>query len=311
MALGEFDLIRRFFAGTELQHPFNQLGIGDDCALLNLPDSYQIAVTADTMVENVHFFADVDPNALGHKVLAVNLSDLAAMGAEPFAVTLALTLPKVDEAWLQGFADGFMALARQYRVDLVGGDTTAGPLTLTVQAMGAVPRGQALLRSGARPGDLIFVSGPLGNAGLGLKIRQGLPGADGGSALQSFDRPLPRIEIGLALRGVASACIDISDGLAADLGHILQQSGVGAVIDWDKLPLSAPVREYIATSSDWTLPLSAGDDYELCFTVPMAAATMVPAGCHCVGAVEAESGLRIRRAGRIEQLQARGYQHFA
>lgn len=311
MALGEFDLIRRFFGGSALQHPFNQLGIGDDCALLNLPDSYQIAVTADTMVENVHFFADVDPNALGHKVLAVNLSDLAAMGAEPFAVTLALTLPKVDESWLQAFADGFLALARQYRVDLVGGDTTAGPLTLTVQAMGAVPRGQALLRSGAGPGDLVFVSGPIGDAGLGLKIRQGFPGIAHELPLQRFDRPLPRIETGLALRGVASACIDISDGLAADLGHILQQSGVGAVIDWDKLPLSAPVRDYIATSSDWALPLSAGDDYELCFTVPAAAVAKVPAGCSCVGVVEVEPGLRIRRAGCIENIPARGYQHFA
>ncbi|MCQ8182365.1 thiamine-phosphate kinase [Methylomonas sp. SURF-1] len=311
MALGEFDLIRRFFAGSALQHPFNQLGIGDDCALLNLPDSYQIAVTADTMVENVHFFADVDPNALGHKVLAVNLSDLAAMGAEPFAVTLALTVPKVDEFWLQAFADGFLALARQYRVDLVGGDTTSGPLTLTVQAMGAVPRGQALLRSGARPGDLVFVSGPIGDAGLGLKIRKGLPGLNNELALQRMDRPLPRIETGLALRGIASACIDISDGLAADLGHILQQSDVGAVLDWDKLPLSAAVSDYIATSSDWTLPLSAGDDYELCFTVPAAAAAKVPAGCHCVGVIEAEPGLRMRRAGRIENIQARGYQHFA
>ncbi|TPQ28625.1 thiamine-phosphate kinase [Methylomonas koyamae] len=311
MALGEFDLIRRFFAGSALQHPFNQLGIGDDCALLNLPDTYQIAVTADTMVEKVHFFADVDPNALGHKVLAVNLSDLAAMGAEPFAVTLALTLPQVDESWLQAFADGFLALARQCRVDLVGGDTTSGPLSLTVQAMGAVPLGQALLRSGARPGDLIFVSGPIGDAGLGLKIKQGLPVFDNEQPLQRFDRPLPRIETGLALRGVASACIDISDGLAADLGHILQQSGVGAVLDWDKLPLSTAVGEYIATSSDWTLPLSAGDDYELCFTVPAPLAAKVPAGCHCVGVVEVESGLRIRRAGRIENIPARGYQHFA
>lgn len=311
MALAEFDLIRRYFALHTPQHPFNQLGIGDDCALLSLPADYQLAVTADTMVENVHFFADVDPFLLGHKLLAVNLSDLAAMGAEPFAVTLALTLPKVDESWLQAFAAGFMQLAKQFRVDLIGGDTTAGPLTLTVQAMGAVPQGLALRRSAAQVGDLIYVTGSLGDAGLGLKIKQGLVCSAPELPLQRFHQPLPRVAEGQALRGIAHACIDISDGLAADLGHILQQSRVGACLDWHSLPLSQPVQDYISQSGDWRLPLSAGDDYELCFTVPQALADKLPPGCWRIGSIEAEHGLRIRRQQTTEVFQAKGYEHFS
>lgn len=310
-AVAEFDLIRRYFAVHAPQHPFNQLGIGDDCALLNVPPGHQLAVTTDTMVENVHFFADADPEMLGHKLLAVNLSDLAAMGAEPFAVTLALTLPKVDECWLQAFFRGFMALARQHHVDLIGGDTTSGPLTLTVQAMGVVPQGRALLRSGAKVGDLIYVTGPLGNAGLGLKIKQGFVCDNPEQALSCFNTPQPRIAEGLALRGIANACIDISDGLAADLGHVLERSGVGARLQWESLPLSAELLEYVERSGDWSMPLTAGDDYELCFTVSAAAMQQLPAGCHCVGMIEAEPGLRIERAGRLETLEAKGFEHFS
>ncbi|MGY6276908.1 thiamine-phosphate kinase [Methylomonas sp. MgM2] len=311
MALAEFDLIKRYFAIQAPRHPFTQLGIGDDCALLNLPSGFQLAVTTDTMVENVHFFAGADPESLGHKLLAVNLSDLAAMGAEPFAVTLALTLPKVDEEWLQAFAGGFIALAQRHNVDLIGGDTTSGPLTMSVQAMGAVPQGSALLRSGARVGDLIFVTGQLGNAGLGLKIKQGYRCADAGPPLHSFNRPFPRVQEGIALRGIANACIDVSDGLASDLGHILDQSQVGACLDWDRLPLSTPVRDYIDQTGDWQMPLTAGDDYELCFTVPERLADKVPAESPCVGVIEAEPGLRIRRDGQILRVEARGYEHFS
>jgi len=309
MAQAEFDLIRRYFAVHKPQHRFTQLGIGDDCALLNLPADYQLAVTADTMVENVHFFADVEPELLGHKLLAVNLSDLAAMGAEPFAVTLALTLPKIDHAWLQAFSQGFIQLAQQHQVDLIGGDTTSGPLTLTVQAMGAVPKGKALLRSNAKVGDLIYVTGQLGDAGLGLKIKQGYICDNPAPVLARFNQPQPRVAQGLALRDVAHACIDISDGLAADLGHILEKSAVGASLDWDKLPLSAEVQRYIQQSGDWQLPLVAGDDYELCFTAP--AQSQLPDGCYCVGVIEAKAGLRILRDGQPQTLEVTGFEHFS
>jgi thiamine-monophosphate kinase len=311
MALAEFDLISRYFAVHAPQHPNNQLGIGDDCALLNLPVGYQLAVTTDTMVENVHFFADVDPYLLGHKLLAVNLSDLAAMGAEPFAVTLALTLPAVDASWLQAFSSGFMALARRFNVDLMGGDTTSGPLTLTVQAMGSVPQGRALLRSQAKVGDLVFVTGMLGDAGLGLKIAQGYQCGDAELPLSRFNQPLPRIAEGMALRGIAHACIDISDGVASDLGHILKRSQVGACLQWSQLPLSAQVLHYIKQSGDWQMPLTAGDDYELCFTAPAEVQSQLPANCHCIGVIEAEPGLRIQHGDNLQTIEAKGFEHFS
>lgn len=311
MAVAEFDLIKRYFGTQALRHPFNQLGIGDDCALLSVPPGCQLAVTTDTMVENVHFFADADPALLGHKLLAVNLSDLAAMGAQPFAVTLALTLPRVDESWLQAFSEGFLNLAGQHQLDLIGGDTTSGPLTLTVQALGVTPEGAALLRSTARVGDLVYVTGQIGNAGLGLKINQGYVCLHPEQALSCFNQPQPRIAQGLALRGIASACIDISDGLAADLGHILEKSGVGACLQWEKLPLSTEVQHYVAESGDWRLPLIAGDDYELCFTVSAASVNNLPAGCYCVGMIEAEPGLRIERGGQSEILAVKGFEHFS
>lgn len=311
MALAEFDLISRYFAVHAPQHPNNQLGIGDDCALVQLPVGYQLAVTTDTMVENVHFFADADPYLLGHKLLAVNLSDLAAMGAEPFAVTLALTLPKVDESWLHAFSNGFMSLAQRYKVDLIGGDTTSGPLTLTVQAMGMLPQGRALLRSHAKVGDLIFVTGQLGNAGLGLKIKQGYFCQDAELPLNSFNQPMPRIYEGMSLRSIANACIDISDGLASDLGHILQQSQAGAVLDWQQLPLSPQVQYYIEQTGDWQMPLTAGDDYELCFTAPVEVKSQLPTGCYCIGVIDAEPGLRIRRGDNTAVFEAKGFEHFS
>lgn len=309
MALGEFELIRRYFGNRPPRRPGNRLGIGDDCALLEIPAGYQLAVTTDTMVENVHFFAGTDPCGLGHKLMAVNLSDLAAMGAEPQAATLALTLPCADADWLAAFAAGFLGLADRYQVDLIGGDTTSGPMTLTMQALGLVPAGQALLRSTARPGDRIYVTGPIGNAGLGLKIHQGYPGTDPEQVLAAFNRPQPRVAEGLALRGVASACIDISDGLAADLGHILTQSRVGACLELDSLPLSPAVRAYLADTGDWQMPLTAGDDYELCFTA--AGTANLPAGCQCIGRIEELPGLRLKRGNRFVELHDHGYEHFS
>ncbi len=311
MPLSEFSLIRRFFTAQKIHNPSTRLGIGDDCALLSVPDGYELAITVDTMVENVHFFAGTDPRLLGHKLLAVNLSDLAAMGANPLSVTLALTLPTVDEAWLTAFAHGFLALAALYSVDLIGGDTTSGPLTLTVQAMGLVPKGQALTRATAQPGDLIYVTGNLGDAGLGLKICQGFHCDQPDSALKRFHQPEPRCREGQALRGLATACIDISDGLAGDLGHILDQSGVGATIDWDALPLSAAVQVYLEATGDWQLPLMAGDDYELCFTISPETASSLPFDCHKIGVIETAPGLRLQQSGTLHLIKAQGYEHFS
>jgi thiamine-monophosphate kinase len=311
MPLSEFALIQRFFSKQNVKNPSTRMGIGDDCALLSIPDGYELAVTADTMVENIHFFAGTDPKRLGHKLLAVNLSDLASMGAVPISVTLALTLPKVDEIWLEAFTNGFLTLADRYSVDLIGGDTTSGPLTLTVQAMGLVPRGRALLRSTSKPGDFIYMTGSLGDAGLGLKITQGYRCADPDAALARFNMPDPQVEAGLALTGVANACIDISDGLAGDLGHILEQSGVGACLDWDALPLSDAVLKYIQDTGDWTMPLVAGDDYELCFTVSPDKAAKLKIDCKKIGIIEPTLGLRLNKSGFIQPLKVLGFEHFS
>ena len=317
MALGEFELIRRFFAECDPTRSDTRLGIGDDAALLQCAAGMELAVTVDTLVAGVHFLPDVDPFSLGHKALAVNLSDLAAMGAEPAWCTLALTLPEAEAAWLHGFADGFLGLARRHGVELVGGDTTRGPLSITIQAMGQVPVGQALKRSGARPGDLIYVSGPLGGAGLGLKLRLGQADRDEPTALAALERPEPRLALGLALRQLATACIDISDGLAADLGHLLTTSGAGATLVYEDLPLSDAVRNHIATNGDFTLPLCAGDDYELCFTVPPGRRVetdrllgQLGLAGGAIGQIEAAPGLRILRHGEALPLHRPGYQHF-
>lgn len=311
MALSEFSLIDRFFTQQRVKNRNTRLGIGDDCALLSVPDGFELAVTTDTMVENVHFFTDADPASLGHKLLAVNLSDLAAMGAEPIAVTLALTLPKVDEEWLSAFARGFLRLAEVHHVDLIGGDTTMGPLTLTVQALGLIPRGQSLKRSNAHPGDIIHVTGSLGDAGLGLKILQGYSCRSPEHALKRFHQPDPACGQGMRLRGIANACIDISDGLAGDLGHILTQSSVGACLDWDKLPLSSEVKTYIEKTGDWSMPLIAGDDYQLCFTVPPEKIRKLKVACHAIGKIEAKPGLRLKRSGQLQTIQVKAYEHFS
>lgn len=310
-SLGEFSLIRRFFSQQTLKNPSTRLGIGDDCALLAIPDGYELAITTDTMVENIHFFAGADPKQLGHKLLAVNLSDLASMGAKPLSVTLALTLPKADEAWLAAFAEGFLSLAAHYGVDLIGGDTTSGPLTLTVQALGLVPRGKALRRSGAQVGDFIYVTGRLGDAGLGLKINQGYACRHPEAALSRFNQPEPRLAEGAALLEVATACIDLSDGLAGDLAHVLAQSQVGAVLNYDDLPLSKEVNAYIDYTGDWAMPLTAGDDYELCFTVSPENAALITVACTKIGVIDAIPGLRLQKSGTIQLFTNKAYEHFS
>lgn len=319
MSTGEFGLIQDFFAKPAQRHPRpdTRLGIGDDCALVCCRPGTELAITVDTLVSGVHFLADVDPESLGHKALAVNLSDLASMGASPAWCTLALTVPEVNTAWLEAFARGFFALAQRYGIQLIGGDTTRGPLSITLQAMGQIANGQALRRSGARPGDLIYVSGPLGTAGLGLKMRLGTLSPSDVDTINALERPEPRIELGRQLVGLATACIDISDGLAADLGHLLSASQVGAELDYAAIPLSGQVREYLQHSHDFALPLTAGDDYELCFTVPAqhrnAVDTLLARHGLCgaaIGTIIAEPGLKIHRDGHLMTLTQHGYDHF-
>ena len=289
---GEFELIARHFAALTPARGGVVLGPGDDAALLDLPPGHELVVTVDTLVAGVHFFDDCPPAALGHKALAVNLSDLAAMGAEPAWALLALTLPVADDAWLAQFASGFAALAREFDVSLVGGDTCRGPLAISVTALGHAPRGQALRRRGARPGDGVYVSGEIGAAGLAVQARRGeimLPAALATHAARRLDYPQPRVALGLALRGLASAAIDVSDGLLADLGHICASSGVGARLELARLPLPEGALG-VATRESL---VSSGDDYELCFTVP-------PRHESALGALAAKVGCALTRIGRID-----------
>lgn len=314
----EFDLISRFFADLGPKRPDVLLDVGDDCALLEVPSGLSLAVSVDTLVAGTHFFPDCDPEAVGYKSLAVGLSDLAAMGAAPAWATLALTLPHRDDGWIARFADGFRALADRYRVRLVGGDTTRGPLSVTVQVHGFVNAAAAVRRDGARPGDLIWVSGTLGDAALALRLIQaGRPVETGLRA--RMERPIPRVELGAALRGLATAMIDLSDGLAGDLAHILAASGVGAEIDPAALPMSPTVAQRVASDADWTLPLAGGDDYELCFCAPPGYESLIrsmasPLGCPLavVGRIRAETGLELRSVdGCSTHLASTGYDHFS
>ncbi|WP_295882145.1 thiamine-phosphate kinase [uncultured Thiohalocapsa sp.] len=316
--VSEFDLIRRCLTGVGAARDDVRVDVGDDCALLRVPPGRELAVGIDTLVAGVHFLPDCDPAALGWKALAVNLSDLAAVGAEPAWATLALTLPAADEDWLAAFARGFGELAAAEDVRLVGGDLTRGPLTVTVQAHGFVPMDHALRRDGARPGDLVCVSGALGDAGLALRhLLAGEPVDD--YLRRRLERPTPRVALGEVLRGLATAAIDLSDGLLSDLGHVLAASGCAARVELDRLPLTDQVAAAVAAADDWTLPLAAGDDYELCFTLPRAAAGQLPvlaaaAGCPLttIGEIESGSGLRCVHAdGTPWQPRGRGYDHFA
>ncbi len=311
MPVSEFNLIDQYFKRSLKNQTVNRLGIGDDCALMHVPDGHELAVTTDTMVEGVHFFAGVDAESLGYKLLAVNLSDLAAMSAKPVSVSLALTLPEVNESWLRDFSAGFFQLAEQFAVDLIGGDTTAGPLTLSVQAMGLVLKDEAVRRSGARQGDLIFVTGNLGDAGLGFKIVSGYTGIESTNAVAHFHRPQPRVKEGLAIRHYANACIDLSDGIASDLKHILKHSQVGATLDWELLPISPDTQEYIQQTGDWQLPLVAGEDYQLCFTVSPEKLDLIDIECTKIGVVQQQPGLRLSRNGRIEPIEVKGFEHFS
>ena len=327
MALGEFGLIAKYFKRPATRAV---LGVGDDCALLSPTPGTHLAISSDMLVQGRHFFADVDPRSLGHKALAVNLSDLAASGATPRAFTLALALPSVDEPWLQAFSQGMFALADLHGCELVGGDTTQGPLNICITVFGEVPAGQALLRSGAQAGDDIYVSGSLGDARLALEALLGhisLPPEALASARQRLECPTPRVALGTALRGIASSALDVSDGLLGDLGHILDASQVGAEVD------ASATMQLIAASALWSrastgfdqkllaqCTLAGGDDYELCFTAPASARAAVQAAAasaqtpvHRIGRITAQAGLRVLDAqGQpINQAALQSFDHFA
>ena len=264
--MDEFELIQNYF-NWPLTDPTVELGIGDDAAIFNLDSGYQLVTTTDTLSEGVHFFKDDSPENVAYKSLAVNLSDIAAMGAIAKWFTLAITLPKVDEIWLKKFSESLKETSSKYNVSLIGGDTTRGPLNITITMMGVVEKSKAIKRSGANNGDNIYISGEIGDAALCLKkINEGEKPDK--AEMIKLNRPIPRLDLGYALNGVASSCIDISDGLEQDLSHIIKASKVGAIIDVKKLPLSQLVGKYIKGNNDWSVPLCGGDDYELCFTAP-------------------------------------------
>ncbi len=320
--MGEFELIARHFTRPgRSARPALALGVGDDCALLQPAPGQQLAISTDMLVEGRHFLSTVAPERLGHKALAVNLSDLAACGAEPLGCTLALALPRADEAFVAGFARGLFALADAHAIELVGGDTTAGPLNICITVFGQVPAGQALLRSGARAGDELWVSGnALGDARLALEVFRGtqtLPGEAFEAVRRAMELPQPRVALGLALRGVASSAIDISDGLLGDLGHVLQRSGVGATVEVDTLPRSA-VLAAMPPALQHECLLAGGDDYELLFTAPASAhAAVLQAGQRAgvvvtrCGRIEATPGLRVIDAsGQAVATPWRSFDHF-
>jgi thiamine-monophosphate kinase len=318
--LSEFSLISRYFDRPPRPGSRADLGIGDDCALLRPAGGMHTAISSDMLVEGRHFFAGADPRLLGHKCLAVNLSDLAAMGAQPVGFTLALALPAADEAWLSAFSEGLFALADRHGCELIGGDTTRGPLTICITIFGDVPAGQALRRDGAQAGDDIWVSGSLGDARLalaGYRNEIALDAADLAAAGMRVHAPEPRVALGLALRGIAHAAIDISDGLAGDLAHILERSAVGATVDADALPAGpALVGQPQAVRRNFTL--AGGDDYELCFTAPSGLHTVVQsvaaklgiALAH-IGTIDAATGLRlVDSMGAPLSLQVHSFDHF-
>jgi thiamine-monophosphate kinase len=317
--LSEFSLIQKYFTRAT---PGAVLGVGDDAALLRVAGGMELAISTDMLVSGTHFFSDADPYMLGHKALAVNISDMAAMGAQPRWATLAISLPAEDEAWLERFSAGFFALADMHQVELIGGDTTHGPLNLSVTILGEVPQGQALRRDGAQVGDDVWVSGKLGDAALALAHLQGrlkLDEACFNAVANALHCPAPRVALGIALRGLAHSAIDISDGLLADLGHILERSRVGAEIQFGRLPLSAQLQPHLAQAHGIQCALAGGDDYELCFTAAAAQhaeieqlAAQLALPLSCIGKIVAGSGCKVRAADGSEmKIKETGYDHFA
>ena len=309
--MNEFDLIQSYF-NWEISDPSIELGVGDDAALFNLNPGHQLVTSTDTLVEGIHFFKDTSPSNIAYKSLAVNLSDIAAMGAIAKCYTLSLTLPKLDKKWLEQFSSSLKESSKLFHVNLIGGDTTKGPLNITITMMGSIEINKPIKRSGAKEGDDIYVSGELGSAALCLKkIKKVEIPLE--SDLNAFNRPIPRLELGSALKNLASSCIDVSDGLEQDLSHILKSSGVGAIIDAQELPLSDSVMHYVKDTNDWSLPLCGGDDYELCFTAGKSKRDKI-------SSISKSVGTKVTRIGEIntqKKLEVVGYtgprtsyQHF-
>lgn len=317
----EFQLIRQFFSPLGADRSDVLLGVGDDAALLDCGGPEALVLCVDTLTAGVHFLPDAPADAVGRKALAVNLSDLAAMGARPAWALLALSLPEVDQGWLADFRSGFHALAQAHGVALVGGDTTRGALAASVTLAGLVGRKDALRRDGAKSGDGIYISGTVGDAAAGLHILQAGEADSSVNDLhliERLNRPQPRVALGVALRGLASAAIDVSDGLLADLGHILESSAVGATVDTRQLPISEALRKRFSATEVMAFALSGGDDYELCFTVPagqesdlVRAAAGLDVAITRIGTIEPEPGLRLLdESGQAHMPQRLGYDHF-
>jgi thiamine-monophosphate kinase len=299
MAISEFELIRRFFTHKPRRAV---LGVGDDAAIVRPRSGMELAVSADMLVAGRHFFPDTDPERLGHKALAVNLSDMAAMGATPRWALLSIALPAVDARWLAAFMRGFMRLARRHGVDLVGGDTTRGPLNISVQIIGEVPAGKGLRRDGARAGDDVWVSGSVGDAGFALTVTKrhlAIARGDRARLMERLDVPAPRIALGRALLGIARSAIDVSDGLVADLGHICERSRLAAVIGLDRLPASATLARYLDRGAARAALLAGGDDYELVFTAPRARR-------EAISRLSKRLRLRLTRIGAITRRRGKG-----
>jgi len=320
MALSEFALIERYFRNSTAVRADVRLGIGDDAALLDTASGTDLVAAIDTLVEGVHFPRESPPASVGHRALAVNLSDLAAMGARPAWALLALTLPRLDEHWLEEFTAGFARLARAHNVALVGGDTTSGPLCVSVQVLGHVPRSTALLRSGARPGDLLFVSGTPGDAAAGLALEQARLTASSeaeGYLRERFLYPSPHVALGERLRGHASACIDVSDGLLGDASKLAHASRCGVEIEFNDVPVSELLVSAVGDERARELALTGGDDYELCFSVPPAAVEKLRhelpperwGYCH-IGTLREAPGSVVTRAGAVIEFSHSGYEHF-
>ena len=319
--LSEFQLIDRYFKRPAKAGGPVQLGVGDDCALIQAPSDELLAISTDMLIEGRHFFAGADPYKLGHKALAVNLSDLAAIGAQPMSFTLALALPTSDPAWLQPFSEGLLNLADRFEIELIGGDTTQGPLAISITVIGRVPKTAAIKRNGAQAGDELWVSGALGDARLALDVLQHkrtLAPDLLGQACERLHCPSPRIHLGLALRGIATAAIDVSDGLLGDLGHVLNQSSLGATIFAEELPLGeACASQTIETR--YALACNGGDDYELCFTAPadqhqavLTAGQRSQTQVTCIGKLYEGSGSKVLdRQGTIISIPNQSFDHFA
>lgn len=322
MSYGEFDLIARFFNRQPVNRRDVNIGIGDDCALMTIPEKQQLAVSTDTLVSGIHFLPDISPADLAYKSLASNLSDLAAMGADPAWVSLAITLPSVNSEWLQSFSDMLFEQLNYYGMQLIGGDTTRGPMSLTYTVHGLVPTGKALSRSGARNGDWIYVTGSLGDSAAGLAILQDRLHAENPEhkqwLIERHLRPQPRILQGQALRNLASSAIDISDGLVSDLNHILKASGCGARINLDALPQSDALKQNCSIEQARVWSLSGGEDYELCFTVPEmnrgaleVALAHTGSGFTCIGQIKPQSeGIRYFCDNQAVEVDLKGFDHF-